>query len=161
MNISLLKAEPVDAERLLEIQKICFSPHLERYQDYETSPAMASLERIKWQIENENFFKILLNHIWVGSIGIKEMDGIGHYYLHILNILPEYQGKGVGQAAIRLAEERFPNAKSWCLETLEDMPGNRHVYEKAGYIFTGKTERISEKLTLVHYHKGEAVNKRG
>ncbi|OPX42185.1 acetyltransferase (GNAT) family protein [Ruminiclostridium hungatei] len=153
MNISLLKAEPSDAERLLEIQKICFLPHLERYQDYETSPAMASLERIKWQIENEDFFKILLKDIWVGSISIRKMDEMEYYYLHIINILPKYQGMGIGQAVIRFSEEKFPNAKKWCLETLEDMPYNRHVYEKAGYIFTGKTEKINDKLTLVYYQK--------
>jgi len=35
----------------------------------------------------------------------------------------------------------------------EYMPYNRHVYEKAGYIFTGKTEKINDKLTLVYYQK--------
>lgn len=153
MKVDLLKTELSDAEKLLEIQRVCFSPHLERYQDFETSPVMAGLDRIKWQIENENFYKIMLNDVWVGSINIRKLDEIGKYKLHIINILPEYQGMGIGQLAIRLAEELFPDAKMWCLETLEDMPQNRHVYEKAGYKFTGKTERINDKLVLVYYQK--------
>ena len=153
MKVNLLKTDLSDAEKLLEIQKTCFTPHLQRYQDFETSPATVSLDRIKWQIENENFYKIILNDVWVGSINIRKLDAIGIYMLHIINVLPEYQGMGIGQLAIKLAEELFPDAKIWCLETLEDMPYNRHVYEKAGYKFTGKTEKINDKLTLVYYQK--------
>lgn len=153
MKVNLLRAGLNDAERLSEIQKTCFSPHLERYQDFETSHAMVSLDTIKWQIENENFYKIMLDDVWVGSINIRKLDEIGSYKLHIINVLPEYQGRGIRQEAIRLAEGLFPDAKSWCLETLEDMPNNRHLYEKAGYKFTGKTEKINDKLTLVYYQK--------
>ena len=153
IEISLYRAKLNDAEKLLEIQKICFTPHLERYQDFDMSPAMVSLDTIKWQIENENFYKILLNNNWIGSINLRKLDDFGNYKLHVINILPQYQGMGIGQTAIKLAEELFPEARTWSLETLEDMPGNRHVYEKLGYIFTGKTERVNDKLTLVFYHK--------
>ena len=152
MKVFLVKAVSEDAERLLEIQKICFTPHLERYQDYETSPATVPIERIRWLIQNENFYKVLLNGIWIGSTNIRKLDGNGNYKLHIINILPEYQGKGIGQSVIKLAENLFPDAKTWCLETLEDMPYNRRVYEKVGYIFTGKTES-NDKLSLVFYKK--------
>ncbi len=153
MKVNLLKANLSEAEKLLEMQKICFSPHLERYQDFETSPAMVSINKILWQIKNDNFYKIMLDDVWVGSINVKALDENGNYKLHIINVLPEYQGMGIGQLAIKLAEGLFPDSKTWCLETLEDMPYNRHVYEKAGYQFTGETERINEKLTLVYYQK--------
>lgn len=153
LNINLVKASLSDAESLLEIQKICFTPHLERYQDFETSPATVNLDKIKWQIETENFYKILLGEIWIGSINVRKLDELGTYKLHIINILPSHQGNGFGQLAIKLAENLFPKSKLWCLETLEDMPENRHVYEKAGYNFTGKTEKINDKLTLVYYQK--------
>lgn len=153
LNVKLMKAVADDTERLLEIQKICFTPHLERYQDYETSPAAASFDHVKWQIENDNFYKIIYNDLWVGSINIRKLDDLGNYKLHIINVLPQYQGKRIGQAAIELAEAMFCDAKTWSLETLEDMPSNRHVYEKMGYKFTGKTENINDKLTLVFYKK--------
>lgn len=153
MNIQLIRANLADAERLLEIQKICFAPHLERYQDFDTSPAMVDIERIKWLIQNENFYKILVDDLWVGSINIRKLDETGSYKLHIINILPEHQNRGIGQLAIKSAEHLFPDAKIWVLETLEDMPVNRHVYEKLGYIFTGNTEKINDKLILVVYEK--------
>ena len=152
MNIQLIKAAVGDAEKLLEIQKICFAPHLQRYQDYETNPAMVSIDIIRWQIENENFYKIFADDIWVGSINLRKIDE-ETYKLHIINILPEYQGKGIGQAAIFASEKLFPHVKTWHLDTLEDMPQNRHVYEKVGYAFTGETQVINEKLTLVFYRK--------
>jgi len=61
---------------------------------------------------------------------------------------------GIGQAAILLAEKKYMDAKKWFLETIEDMPGNRHVYEKCGYVFNQKTEKVNDKLTLVYYEKG-------
>jgi len=152
-NVTLARAATADSDKLLEMQKICFAPHLERYQDFETSPVMADIEKIRWQIQNENFYRILLDTVWVGSINIRKLGEKGNYKLHIINILPEYQGRGIGQSAIRLAEALFPDAKTWCLETLEDMPGNRHVYEKLGYTLTGKTERVNDALTLVYYEK--------
>ena len=153
MNIKLEKSIPGDAPKLVEMQQICFAPHLKRYEDYETSPANATIDRILWRIENNNCYNIICNDICVGAINIRKLDDAGTYHLHIMNILPEYQGKGIGQTAIRLVEELFPDAKIWRLETLEDMPENRHVYEKAGYRFTGETRVINEKLTLVFYEK--------
>ena len=153
MNVKLIRADLADSEKLLEIQKICFAPHLERYQDFDTNPAMASIEKVQWRIQNENFNKIYYYDIWVGSINIIKLDEIGAYKLHTINILPEYQGKGIGQTAIKMAEDIFSDAESWMLETLEDMPDNRHVYEKLGYRFTGKTEKINDKLTIVFYKK--------
>jgi GNAT superfamily N-acetyltransferase len=153
MNVKLLKADLADSERVLELQKICFAPHLERYQDFDTNPACASIDDIRWQIQYENFYKILYDDIWVGSINIQILDEAGNYKLRTINVLPEYQAKGIGQTAIKIAESMFSDAKTWVLETLEDMPDNRHVYEKVGYEFTGVTEKINDRLTLVFYKK--------
>jgi len=153
MNVERIRAELADAEKLLEIQKICFAPHLERYQDFDTNPAMAGIESVRWRIQNENFYKIFRDGIWVGSINIIKLDDSGAYKLHIINILPEHQGKGIGQTTIKMAEDIFSDARTWFLDTLEDMPDNRHVYEKMGYEFTGETEKINDKLTLVFYEK--------
>ena len=153
LNVELNRATIDDAQALLEMQKTCFAPHLQRYQDYEVNPAMMKLDRLKWLIENENFYKIIYNNIWAGAINIRKLDSSGHYKLHIIYVLPEFQNRHIGQSAIQLAENLFGDAKSWCLETLEDMPSNRRVYEKMGYRFTGETQKINDKLTLVLYHK--------
>ena len=155
MNIRIVRATTDDTKALLEMQKICFAPHLQRYQDFETNPSMATLEMIEWQIHNDYFFKIYLEDLWVGAVNIKKLDETGNYKLHVINVLPEHQGKGIGQATIKEVQQFFSDAKSWCLETLEDMPNNRHVYEKMGYKFTGETLKINDKLTIVFYFKGD------
>ena len=153
MKIKLIKATVDDAQNLLAMQKICFMPHLQRYRDYESSPATATIDTILWIIENENYYKIMYDNKCVGAINVRKDNDLGEYKLRTINILPEYQGKGVGQVAIPLAEQLFPDATKWYLETLADMPENRHLYEKMGYVFTGKTEMINERLTLVFYEK--------
>ena len=61
----------------------------------------------------------MLNDVWVGSLNIRKLDEMGNYKLHIINVLPECQGMGIGQLAIKLVEELFPYAKKWYLETLK------------------------------------------
>ena len=153
MNVELQKATVSDAPSLLQMQKTCFSDHLARYQDFDTSPATATVERVIYMIEKDYLHKIFCDNLCVGAINIRKLEAPGSYKLHMMYILPEHQGKGIGQAAIRQAESLFPDAQSWCLETLEDMPLNRHVYENMGYHFTGQTEKINDKLTIVFYEK--------
>ena len=153
MDIQLQKATFGDAPALLHMQKTCFTEHLARYQDFDTSPAMATVERVIYMIENDYLYKIFYNNSCVGAINIRMLETPGTYKLHRIYILPEFQGKGIGQVAIRQTEFLFPDAQAWFLETLEDMPLNRHVYEKLGYHFTGQTKKINDKLTIVFYEK--------
>jgi len=153
MDVKLQKATISDAASLLEMQKACFAEHLRRYEDFETSPAMATVENVLYVLENDFLYKILYNNSWVGSINIRKLETLESYKLHMIYILPEYQNKGIGQKAIKQAESLFPSAQLWFLETLEDMPLNRHVYENMGYHFTGQTEKINDKLTIVFYEK--------
>jgi len=39
------------------------------------------------------------------------------------------------------------------LETPHDLEKNHHLYEKMGYVKTGKTEKINDRLTIVHLKK--------
>ena len=69
--------------------------------------------------------------------------------------MPEFQGEGIAQKAIRLCEEIHGN-ENWELDTILQEPRNCHLYEKMGYRQTDKTEVINEKLTLIIYEKKEA-----
>ena len=68
--------------------------------------------------------------------------------------MPEFQGKGIAQKAIRLCEEMHGN-ENWELDTILQESKNCHLYEKMGYRQTGKTEVINERLTLTFYDKKE------
>ena len=159
MDVNLQKANISDASMLLEMQKTCFAEHLKRYEDFETSPAMATVERIIYMTENDYLYKIFYENACVGAVNIRKLETPESYKLHMIYILPEHQNKGIGQKSIKQAENLFPNARFWFLETLEDMPLNRHVYENMGYHFNGQTEKINDKLTIVFYEKAVSDKK--
>lgn len=69
-------------------------------------------------------------------------------------IMPEFQGRGIAQKALRLCEEAHGSG-NWELDTILQEPKNCHLYEKMGYRRTGKTEVVNDRLTLVFYEKRE------
>lgn len=89
----------------------------------------------------------------VGAIRVvdKKEDGINKRISPIF-ILPEFQGQGIAQRAIRLCED-IHGRKGWELETILQEQKNCHLYEKIGYRKTGKMQVVNEKLTLVFYEK--------
>ena len=72
--------------------------------------------------------------------------------------MPEFQGKGIAQKAIRLCEEMHGN-ENWKLDTILQESKNCHLYEKMGYRQTGKTKVINERLTLTFYEKIDTIRK--
>lgn len=71
-------------------------------------------------------------------------------------ILPEFQGRGIAQEAIRLCE-KIHGSGNWELDTILQEPKNCHLYEKMGYFQTDKTEVINERLTLTLYEKKQSA----
>ena len=69
-----------------------------------------------------------------------------------LFILPEYRGKGYGKQAI-IEAEKIHGDKNWFLDTILQEEVNCKLYEKMGYVSTGKIERINDKMSLIDYRK--------
>jgi RimJ/RimL family protein N-acetyltransferase len=93
-------------------------------------------------MENSWFYIIKEGEKPVGAIRIKIMDDGGK----------RYQNKGYAQFAIREVEQTY-GANHWVLETVQEEPGNCHPYEKMGYIWTGKSEKVNGRLILILYYK--------
>ncbi|TFE25198.1 HAD hydrolase-like protein [Cohnella luojiensis] len=76
MMISLYKAELKDASKIHEIQVKSFMPLLEKYKDYETSPANESVERIAERINQSftDYYIIKSSEIAVGGIRIVKKE---------------------------------------------------------------------------------------
>jgi ribosomal protein S18 acetylase RimI-like enzyme len=81
------------------------------------------------------------------------VDEPGRYHLGNIMILPRYQGLGIGQEALSLLESRYPDAKTWELDTLLQETRNLHFYEKLGYRRIGEPRVVNERLSLVEYKK--------
>ncbi|MEH7109353.1 GNAT family N-acetyltransferase [Bacillus sp. JJ1764] len=155
MEVRLEKATNVDAQAIFDIQVKAFLPLLEKYKDYETSPANETTERVLMRINNPSggFYKILFDDVLVGAICVfwKEKT---QYWISPMFILPEFQGKGIAQKAISLIEELFPQATTWELRTILQEEHNCYLYEKMGFKqMPDWKHSINEKITLVHYKK--------
>lgn len=154
MEISLYKAVMNDASIIHELQIQSFTPLMEKYLDYDTSPANESIERIADRINQSftDYYLIKYSDIAVGGIRIvKKDDKI--YRVSPIFILPEYQGRGIAQKVFALVDEIYNDARKWELETVLQEQGNCYLYEKLGFRKTGKTKVINDKMTLVFYEK--------
>ena len=56
MDIQLVKAESKDAQTIWEMQVKSFQKLLDKYQDFETSPASEPVDNVRRRLEQENTY---------------------------------------------------------------------------------------------------------
>lgn len=151
--ISLKKAQQGDLELLYRVQVVSFRPLLEKYRDYETSPAAESIERIVERFEQDytDYLLILEEGVCVGMMRVCNFGDTCR--ISPICILPEYQGRGYSQKAMLLAEATYSHAKKWTLDTIAQEAKLCYLYEKLGYRRTGKQETIKPGMDIVFYEK--------
>lgn len=158
MEINLLRAGIEDAKELHAMQVAAFKELLEKYQDYDTSPASEGVEKVEARLKQDftYYYYICIGQQKAEAVRIVDSKETGkNKRISPIYVLPEFQGKGIAQEAIRLCEEAHGNG-NWELDTILQEPKNCHLYEKMGYRQTGKTEVVNDRLTLVFYEKKEA-----
>ena len=151
--IRLEKAVDSDCSLLHRLQIWCFQPLLEKYQDYDTNPGAESLEKIKLRFGQEytDYYLIYYRDTVVGMLRVCNYGR--RCRLSPICILPEYQGRGFAQAAMREMERLYPEAKTWELDTILQEEKLCRLYEKMGYVRTGEYHRIQQGMDLVFYRK--------
>lgn len=154
MNIELKRIGMEDCERLWKMQVEAFSELLEKYQDYDISPANESLSRIEERLRQPFtcYYFIMDGEKAVGAIRIVDMKDGSNKRVSPIFIMKEHRGKGYAQAAMRAAEE-LHGAENWALDTILQEKGNCHLYEKMGYRRTGEEQVINERMTIIGYEK--------
>ena len=154
--LSLVKANISDCDELHDIRLKAFSPLLEKYRDYETSPAAKTVEHLIAYMQNDSidFYFICLDDIKnIGYIRVKKVDE-NKCDLSQIAVLPEYQGNGYAQSALKQVEKFYPSCKVWELATIKQEDKLRHLYEKMGYKLTGKEEqKIKDGMDIIIYEK--------
>ena len=153
--MKLVKADKSDLETILQMQTEAFMPMLQKYRDYETSPANEKYEDILFRFNQPQttYYFIEVDSQKVGVIRIVDFkDESTRKRISPIFIMSEYRNKGYAQQAIAEAE-RLHGAENWSLDTILQEEGNCYLYEKLGYIKTGRTEKINYRLTLVFYEK--------
>lgn len=155
-SISLRKASLTDATELFAMQKKVFQPIYEKYQDHDTSPVFQTFERFTERLQTGDYFKIYEEGLLVGSVHVYPKSS-GIMRLHMINILQQFQGRGIAQKVMIRLESMYPEAISWELDTIKQEQRNCHLYEKMGYVQTGEEWKINEQMTLVHYIKTNSL----
>ncbi|MBR1384640.1 MAG: GNAT family N-acetyltransferase [Ruminococcus sp.] len=155
MEISISRFRDHDLDTVYEIQRAAYKPLYDKYRDDKTNPYMESKETVfrKYTRAGTVGYIFFADGVPCGAvrINIDEVSKIGR--VSALCVLPEFQGRGIAQNALLEIERMHADINKWCLDTIQQEPGNCHLYEKLGYKKTGKTETVSEKMTLVFYEK--------
>lgn len=151
--IDLKKADRSDCETIHRIQVKAFSPILLKYQDYDSNPASESLDDIYRRFDQSftDYYLIELDGSVIGALRVCDFGATCG--LSPICILPEFQGNGYAQKAIRLMEDLYPKAGLWELDTIAQEEKLCYLYEKIGYRKTGRVDHLKDGMDIVYYEK--------
>lgn len=131
MKIEFREAVAADAVQLIEIYNSAFYKDFIRYGE---CPAYGrSLEEMQRSILEFPKFVILCEGAAVGCISCKVVES-GVYEICCLCVKPEFQGKGIGTAAVAFVKSHYEDWKKFTLITPVDKEENVRFYtEKCGF----------------------------
>lgn len=154
MSVELRPVKRDDLETVWKMQTEAFMGLLEKYQDYDLSPAAEPVDKIIARFEQPwtTYYFISADGKDVGVIRIVDKKDGSRKRISPLWIMPDERGKGYARQAILKAEE-IHGEHHWMLDTILQEKGNLHLYEKMGYHQTGKTEKINDLMDIVYYEK--------
>lgn len=141
-------------DSISEITLEAFTEFLDKYQDFDRSPATESLEKIIAKFEQPwtTYYYIVENDIVVGAVRIVNKNDGSRKRISPIWIMGEFRNKGYAQQAI-IELENIYGSDHWCLDTILQEKANLHLYEKMGYVQTGQVEHVNEKMDIVFYEK--------
>ena len=143
-----------DIDIVFEIQQAAYKPLYEKYHD-DINPYRESKETVrrKYLRDGTKGYLFIENGLPAGSVRILiDPEGV-NAKVSALAVCPNCQGRGIAQRAMMEIERIHRNVVSWRLDTILQEKGNCYLYEKLGYVKTGKTEEIKPGMTLVFYEK--------
>lgn len=131
MEIEFKKADITDAELLIEIYNSAFYSDFIKYGE---CPAYGrTIDQMEQSIRDFPKFLIMCDGRPVGCISCKAVE-TGLYEVGCLCVIPEFQGKGIGTAAMQFAKSHFKDWKRFTLITPVDKEQNVRFYtEKCGF----------------------------
>ena len=127
MEISFRKANTEDAELLIHIYNASFYDDFIRYG---VCPGYGKTkEMMEESIRKNPKHVILCDNEPVGCVSCKETEN-GIYEIGCLCVIPEYQGKGIGTAAMEFIKTHIQDWKKITLVTPADKTENVRFYTK-------------------------------
>lgn len=153
MSIILVKATKSDMKEIWEMQVEAFKSLLEKYQDYDMSPATESYENVlnKYKQPWTSYFFIIRNNEKVGVVRVIDKKDGSRKRIAPIWIMPAFRNQGLAQLAMREVEKLY-DSPHWQLDTILQEQGNIYLYEKLGYKRTGEIENIKDGMDIVYFH---------
>ena len=148
--MEIVLAEQGDLPEILELQKTCYLLEAKKYDLYDIPQLNQTLAEIQQQFLQQPFLKATVNNRIVGSVRAYQKNET--CYIGRLIVHPDHQNKGIGTKLMKEIEALFKDANRFQLTTGHKSKKNLHLYHKLGYT-TFKTEKLNQKLTLVHLEK--------
>ena len=154
MDIELKPVKREELETVWKMQVEAFKDLLQKYQDYDMSPAAESIDKITARFEQPwtTYYFIMADGKCVGVIRIVDKKDTSRKRISPIWIMKEFRNKGYASRAI-LEAERIHGLHHWCLDTILQEEGNLHLYEKMGYHRTGRIDKINDRMDIVYYEK--------
>lgn len=154
MSIELKPITREDIATVWKMQVEAFQELLDKYQDFDTSPASEPVDKVLARFEQPwtTYFFIMANGEKTGVIRVVDKKDGSRKRISPIWIMPEFRNRGYAQQAI-LAAEKIYGSGHWCLDTILQEKGNLHLYEKLGYHRTGRVDKINDKMDIVYYEK--------
>ena len=154
MKIELLKATESDIKEIWKMQVEAFKDLLEKYQDYDMSPATESYENVlnKYKQPWTSYYFITRNIEKVGAVRVIDKKDGSRKRIAPIWIMPDFRNQGLAQLAMREVEKLY-DSHHWQLDTILQEEGNIYLYEKLGYKRIGEIENIKDGMDIVYFHK--------
>lgn len=154
MGITLLKATESDMREIWKMQVEAFKSLLEKYQDYDMSPATESYENVlnKYKQPWTSYFFIIRNNEKVGVVRVIDKKDGSRKRIAPIWIMSAFRNQGLAQLAMREVEKLY-DSHHWQLDTILQEQGNIYLYEKLGYNRIDEIENIKNGMDIVYFHK--------
>lgn len=154
MSIILVKATESDMKEIWEMQVEAFKNLLEKYQDYDMSPATESYKNVlnKYKQSCTSYYFIIRNNEKVGVVRVIDKNDGSRKRISPIWIMPAFRNQGLAQLAMKEVENIY-GSHHWQLDTILQEQGNIYLYEKLGYKRTGEIENIKDGMDIVYLIK--------
>lgn len=152
-HVEVIEFQKEFIDAVFDIQRKVYKPLFDKYHDTNTSPYLESKEEVleKYTRPGTSGYVFIDKELPVGAVRIIARGDVCK--VSALAVLPEYQNRGIAQAALKEIERLHSDCKCWILDTILQEKGNCHLYEKLGYVKIGESQAINNYLTLINYKK--------
>ncbi|WNS41011.1 GNAT family N-acetyltransferase [Paenibacillus sp. MMS20-IR301] len=156
--LSIVLAEPRDADTLAEVQKRTFDHDARTFQN-KPEDGPPGYDSSSWQSEMMSkcqYYKLLAeNEIIGGMLVYAATDNSPEYHLSRIYIDPLHQNRGYGQEAFSFLFNTYPSAQKWTLDTPSWAVRNHYFYEKLGFVQTAVVVLEDSGESLIQYERTE------